>query len=66
MLLNYLTNSILGTLYTDVHFPFAWKIESGQETQITMFIKDNVVNHIHNTHFPANVFLPSPGIPSAR
>lgn len=58
------------TIYTEVHFPFAWKVESGPETRITVFIKDSFVNQNDNALFPAkyrkNVFLPSHKVPSAR
>lgn len=70
MLPNGLANSISGTIYTEVPFPFAWKVENGPETKITVFIRDNFVNRNDNPSFlPStrkNVFLPSHKVPSAR
>lgn len=39
MLPNGFANSISGTIYTKVHFPFAWKVENGLETKITAFMR---------------------------
>lgn len=43
----------IGTIYTKVHFPFAWNVESGPETKITVFIKGSFVNQNDNALFPA-------------